>query len=484
MFDGGAEWSVFTLSALRPPRFFEGVRGLGIMLLFFMSPLRVLRVIRLAIWNYLLDVGRRLMAVFRPSVYRPSDMLSPMAHIFTRVMFQEIITFGVQMDIYRGAPAIYLNNVVYDEVAHDVGPAHLEAFKAIRGIDRQVAQIDRMITRYGQGSYDLYILSDHGMSPSVPFKERFGLSLGDYILEQIGRPIVLHERWGSPAHALVQAQFLLDELGGLEERLSPRSAAVVRAVREYFGRGLPEDPDKKTPALATEFGRHSDDGRGRDQWDLERHSDVVVRVSGPLAHIYFNVSEQRLNLSEIALLYPALLNHLIDHPGIGLVAGREREETVMMSQSGTLTVNDATSRLQGDHPLDGLADPATQAARIDHLASFPRSGDLIVLGAWNNGTVVTFEDQIGTHGGLGGPQEKPFILYPSEIEWPSGTISNPCDLYPIFARYLDRRPDTTDRKTVDTALTSMPGQSDATSQSVGSESVGRSGEKPPSPHNA
>jgi len=437
MFDGDAEWAVFTLSALRRPRLFGGVRGLGVTLLFLMSPLRVLRVVRLAIWNYLLDVGRRLAAIFRPSVYQPFDFLSPMTHIFTRVLFQEVITFGVQMDIYRGAPTIFLNNCTYDEIAHDVGPTHPAALKAIKAIDRQVAQIDKMLQRFGQRAYDLYILSDHGMSPSVPFKQRFDLSLGDYILQQIGEALVLDERWDAPGHALAQAHYLLEELSGLEKRLSPRSATAVRTAREYFGRNLPGAQAEEPLALSIRSYAGKSD---RDQWDPERHSDVAVRVSGPLAHVYFNVSDKRLNLSEIALLYPTLLSNLIEHPGIGLVVGREGKETVMMGRGGTLAVQRDHDRLQGSNPLTGLSDPPEQAARIDRLASFPHSGDLILLGAWENGTVIAFEDQIGTHGGLGGPQEKPFILYPSEMEWPIESIAGPCDLYPMFARYLDQTP--------------------------------------------
>ena len=126
-----------------------------------------MRVIRRALWGYFLDVGRRLLAIFRPSVYHPSDLLSPMGYIFTQVLFQEIITFGAQMDIYRGVPAIYVNNATDDEVAHHVGPTHPAAFKIIKNIDRQVAQIDKTLNRYQQRIYDVYILSDHGMSPAV-----------------------------------------------------------------------------------------------------------------------------------------------------------------------------------------------------------------------------------------------------------------------------------------------------------------------------
>jgi len=222
----------------------------------------------------------------------------------------------------------------------------------------------------------------------------------------------------APGHALTQARYLLEELRGLEERLSPRNANVVRATREYLSRRMPwvHDADQ-------------------DHYDLAQHSDVAVRVSGPLAHVYFNVSERRLELSEVALLYPSLLTQLIEHAGIGLVVGREGDETVIMGRGGTLTVHGDLYRLHGANPLAGLHALHTQAKRIDYVAAFPHSGDLMLLGAWKDGTLITFENQIGTHGGLGGPQEKPFILYPAEMDWPSDAITTPLDLYAIFARY-------------------------------------------------
>jgi hypothetical protein len=280
------------------------------------------------------------------------------------------------------------------------------------------------------------------MSPALPFGEQYNQSLGDFIMEQIGQPVVLDESWAAAGHAVTQAQYLLEELRGLEGRLSARSAAAVRAARHYLSRRLPEDSDAdERLALTRSLYEAASNGDGAEHWNPERHSDVAVRVSGSLAHVYLNVSEQRLSVSDIALLYPTLLAHLIEHPGIGLVVGREGEETVMMGRAGTLARHKTADRLHGSNPLAGLSSPGELAARIDDVASYPHSGDLMLLGAWDNGTVVTFEDQIGTHGGVGGPQERPFILYPAGIELPSATIKSPCDLYPLFARYLNLEPD-------------------------------------------
>jgi hypothetical protein len=76
------------------------------------------------------------------------------------------------------------------------------------------------------------------------------------------------------------------------------------------------------------------------------------------------------------------------------------------------------------------------------LTAFPHSGDLILIGAWDaDGRVTTFEDQLGAHGGLGGPQERPFIIHPGDVPLDSHALNSPRDLYVHFmANYVTRNP--------------------------------------------
>ncbi|MCK4316882.1 MAG: alkaline phosphatase family protein, partial [Anaerolineae bacterium] len=203
MFDGDADLALFTLSTLHRQRFFESVRGMGLFLLFLLSPFRVLRLMGLMTMSYLAGLGRRLVALVRPftstglstsderfgrrlsgglrtqpSVLNPFDILSPLLHAVSDVLFTEVQTFGVMLDIYRCVPAIYANYNSYDEVSHKLGPDHRSAFRALRNVDKRIHQIDRMRARYRRREYDLYILSDHGNSPSVPFSWLNGMSLG------------------------------------------------------------------------------------------------------------------------------------------------------------------------------------------------------------------------------------------------------------------------------------------------------------------
>ena len=409
MFDGDARLSLFTLSAMNSQHFFENVRGIGFLLLFLLSPLRVLRVIVLSLWGYLIDLGKRLVALFVPGYHRPFSVLSPFLQIITNVVFREIQTFACLIDIYRGMPAIYTNYYSYDEVAHHFRIGSAEALKALRGIDNQIKQIDRMRTQYRKRQYDLYILADHGLTPSIPFKKAHGRTLGQYITEQIGEGVFTDERGGEERPSAAKALFLLEELRGIEARLSERGANLVQAAYRFVDKRLILDPalssaevDEDTP------------------WDLSKRGDIVVRNSGSMSHVYFNVTPRPMNLSEIALIYPELLNRLVEHEGIGLVVGREEGEAVIVGKGGTLVLpllsggSKEGEEVRGQNPLHCLPEPKLAANQLRQLASFPHSGDIIVFGAWReDGEVVCFENQVASHGGVGGAQDYPFIMYPS-----------------------------------------------------------------------
>jgi len=437
MFDGDARLSLFTLGAINSQRFFENVRGVGFLLLFLLSPLRVLRVILLSLWEYLVDLGKRFVALFVPGYHQPFNVLSPFLQIITNVVFREIQTFACLIDIYRGMPAIYTNYYSYDEVAHHFRIGSPEALKALRGIDNQIKQIDRMRTQYRKRYYDLYILADHGLTPSISFQKAYGRTLGHYIAEQISEGVFTDERGGDERPSAARALFLLEELKGIEARLSERGASLVQAAYRFV--------DKR---LVVDHALSSAEVDEDTSWDLSKRGDIVVRNSGSLSHVYFNVTPRPMNLSEIALIYPRLLNRLIEHQGIGLVVGREEGEVVIVGKDGTLALplhppknggDKAGVEVRGQNPLLFLPEPELAASQLRQLASFPHSGDIVIFGAWREGgEVVCFENQVASHGGLGGPQDYPFIMYPGEFSLDLEEVTNAKDLYPHFVAYLDR----------------------------------------------
>lgn len=425
MFDGDADLALFTLASIRPRFFFESVRGIGLLALFLLSPLRVLRVLFLTLTGYLRALGWQVLARLRGRPSRSYGLLSPLLAALVNALFTEVQTFGVVLDIYRGVPSIYANYNAYDEVAHAFGPTDPAAFSTLRDIDRRIRQIDRARQRVLRDTrrrgrfYDLYILSDHGNAPAVPFAWRVGQSLGQFIASQLG-DVSLDEVFSRPGYAEAKARYLREEMEVLEGRLPPAVARVVRTLRRSLDRRIPPDWEAQ-------------------EYDLTRREDVVVRVSGPLAHVYFNVVSRPMDLVEVALLYPHLLDRLMEMEEIGWIVGRAGPRVVVLGPGGGRAVVGAEGEVEITQP-DPLAPYGEQefvAEQVYRLTTYPHSGDLILMGRLlPDGRVVTFEEQVATHGGLGGGQEWPFLAWSSDA--PPTPPTAPEDLYRFFLhRYLN-----------------------------------------------
>ncbi len=421
LLDGGARLALFTLGALDGRHLFENVRGLGFLVLFLLSPLRVLRVLLGCLWEYVRDAVEGtwewLRHLGRGRRRSPSPLLQALADLIAR----EILTFCAMIDVYRGVPILYVNYFGYDEVAHQVGPTHPKALRVLRGIDSQIHQIDRIRRAYRRREYDLFVLSDHGLSPAVPFQERYGQSLGEYIAAQVEGAPALHEAREGEGWRSLENRFLLEELEAVREHTtSPALIWLLQRGRAYAHQrwGVSEE----------------------NPWALERHDDIVVQGSGNLMHVYFNVRRAPLHLSEIALLYPRLLRNLVDHPGIGLVVGREGDDVLILGKGGSIRLGRGGRVARGHSPLQGLEDPETVETDLVRLARFRLSGDLVVVGAWDaQGQVVTFERQRASHGGVGGPQCYPFFLSPRHLAPDEETLADPRRLYAYFLALRDGR---------------------------------------------
>jgi hypothetical protein len=90
--------------------------------------------------------------------------------------------------------------------------------------------------------------------------------------------------------------------------------------------------------------------------------------------------------------------------------------------------------LEGQDPLADLSHPAWAAAQVARVARFPHAGDLILLGAWDGKRVICFEEQVASHGGLGGPQAWPFLAYPPGNGLGGRGIENSEEVYTRLVR--------------------------------------------------
>ena len=156
--------------------------------------------------------------------------------------------------------------------------------------------------------------------------------------------------------------------------------------------------------------------------DPDSEQEAIVMVSGPLGLIYLPRSPERLTLEQISDAHPELLDTLTAHPGIGfaMVRSHERNGAVAIGAAGRRWLTD--DAVEGEDPL---ADFGPHVA--DHLRrhdSFPHCPDILVNSMYDPAVdeVAPFEEFMGSHGGLGGPQMHPFAVVPATWREPAAPI--------------------------------------------------------------
>ena len=167
----------------------------------------------------------------------------------------------------------------------------------------------------------------------------------------------------------------------------------------------------------------------------ESHPEIVVMASGCLGLIYFARRPGRLTLEEIDAAYPGLIPTLRAHQGIGFVLVRSsRHGAVVMGNAGVHYLDSGV--VEG---VDPLAPFGVNAARhVKRTHDFAHVADLMVNSAYDPETdeVFAFEEMVGSHGGLGGPQSFPFVLLPRGWSTPDRAIVGAEALHQWMRRWL------------------------------------------------
>lgn len=409
MATGGAQRAPFTTSAIGRTRFPPRLTGIDALALLVLHPFRLGRAAVLTVAEVFIEVRQTVLARLHGRYVTPEGIF-PITRAFTHVLFRELATLGIRLDVFRGVPAIYANYIGYDGVAHHMGPRSPEAYRALKALDRQIRDIQHAIETIALRPYDLYIMSDHGMTESRPFDYLHGESLAQFISRHAVLPAAdLDTREHRDRAAFRQVEELAAELGSRTTSLMSHLADRGMRLAMRLGTG---------PLQAG----LSDAGAG----------PVLAIYSSALANVYFTDLDRRPGLDEIEGMAPELIGRLMEHPGVGLVIARQGDKTVAMHGSRRAVLEDAaTADLEFLRPYD---DPELLRPQLIHLAAMPSAGDLLVFGAYNGSRVVSFEEHAGAHGGLGGVQQFPFLVSPHAAQLQFAAVTDATQLNEMFAR--------------------------------------------------
>ena len=361
---------------------------------YFANPVNALRTLVVA----LIDVGRELSAAakqrradVRPRIKRGG--FYPLARPGTTVIARDVVVSAIIEDILSGRPVVYADFLGYDEVAHHSGIERFDTLAVLRTIDQQIARLHRA-SKLGPRRYRIVALSDHGQTQGWAFADRFGESVEELVGRLCGSaPAVGHskrrqaEGWQINA-ALAEAT----SSGGM----------IARRLRGRVER-------------AETAGDHPRTASGSPGAVTRVAPGVVVVVSGHVAMVSFTEHEGRVELETIEREFPELLPALVDHPGIGFMLVRSAEfGPVVLGRDGLRRI--ASDVVIGEDPLTGYGPHAV--GLISRVDTFPHCADIMINSNYDpdSDQASPFEPHVGSHGGMGGPQARGFMLHPRDFD--------------------------------------------------------------------
>jgi hypothetical protein len=228
------------------------------------------------------------------------------------------------------------------------------------------------------------VLSDHGQTQGAPYRDLAGETLAETVSRLCG----------GASSGDVDA-----EEGKTESKA-------------WLRRATPGDEDEATAA-----------------------ADVpTVLGSGSLGLISLPGPPRRMLRHEIDERYPALLDGLRCHPHIGFLLVGGEGGSVVLGPSGERNLT--TGEVTGEDPLAPFGPSAV--AQVAEVDAYRTVADIMVNSRYDpeRDEVAAFEHQVGSHGGLGGPQTHPFLLHPTALSAPAEPIFTSPAMHRVLKGWL------------------------------------------------
>ena len=385
---------------------------------YFVNPYAVARTLVLMLGEIASE--RRFQAQQRRRDVQPRIARSRMyaaVRAWATIVQRDLQIAAVVGDMMAGRPVVYTTFLAYDEVAHHSGVERADTLAVLRHVDRQLARVQAAVADAPR-PYRLVVLADHGQSQGATFLQRYGMTLEELV------------RSACDAGEVQAAS------GGGDEAIAYLSAGLTEVARDDTAAG-------RTVERVTRK-RRADGVVALDEESREEYSETAdddelpelsVMASGCLGLISFPREPGRVTLERLDQLHPRLVPALREHPGIGFVHVRsERHGAVVLGPAGTNFLDEG--RVEGEDPLAPYGPHA--ADHVRRTDRFQHCPDVLVNSTYWDETdeVAAFEELVGSHGGMGGDQSFPFVLFPAELDWPEEPVVGAERVHRIFRGWL------------------------------------------------
>ncbi len=310
----------------------------------------------------------------------------------TNVFMREINTSTLIGDMMVGdIDVAYSTYLGYDEIAHHSGVRDNDAWFALREMDKQIKHLTDA-NKYCPRDYQFVIQSDHGQTNGATFTQRYGETFEDFVKSLLPEDMSVFAKMTSNE----------DHFAGDYTPFSRKEKKIKKEQKE--------------------------------EQELS-DSEVIVLASGNLAMIYLTQWSQRLTYEELNEYFPELIPGLIGNEYVGFILVRSQEHGDMaIGKNGTYFLD--SGEIEGENPLEGFGDNIVR--HLKRTSSFEHTPDILVNSFYDEESdeVCAFEELVGSHGGAGGDQSKPFILYPSSWNVGDDEIIGAENIYKLLKENL------------------------------------------------
>lgn len=99
----------------------------------------------------------------------------------------EAAVVRMQDEMKRGVPVIFADLAGYDKVSHHHGPFVDHTLDVLKGIDRRIGDLADEAHNGKHRQYEVALISDHGQTPGVEFRKKFGCPFGEWVNQTVRR---------------------------------------------------------------------------------------------------------------------------------------------------------------------------------------------------------------------------------------------------------------------------------------------------------
>ncbi|MBE6497435.1 MAG: phage holin family protein [Methanobrevibacter sp.] len=359
----------------------------------FSNPSNFARIVAL----FLADIVREIWSQFTHSVknvrprIRRGIMYIP-TRAATNVFMREINTSTLIGDMMVGdVDVAYSTYLGYDEIAHHSGVRDSDAWIALREMDKQIKHLTDA-NKYSPRDYQFVIQSDHGQTNGATFTQRYGQTFEDFVKSLLPDDMTMFAKMTSND----------DHFVGDYTPFSRKNKKIEKEKKE-----------------AQELS----------------DSEVIVLASGNLAMIYLTQWSKRLTYEELNSYFPELIPGIVNNEYVGFILVKSQKHgDLAIGKNGTYYLD--SDKIEGENPLEGFGDNI--ARHLKRTSSFEHTPDILVNSFYDEEAdeVCAFEELVGSHGGAGGDQSKPFILYPSSWKVSDDDIIGAENIYKLIKENL------------------------------------------------